>query len=110
MMAFRRVMALADLWSGEMVARVVDGKKVLLVRLGDAVYAYEDRCAHQGVALSEGRLDGTTLTCSAHLYQYDACSGRGINPRNLCLLAFAVDIRQGDVFVDVTHATRSAAP
>jgi len=102
-MAFQRVMALDELWSGEMVARVVEGKKVLVLRLGDEVYAYEDRCAHQGVALSEGRLDGDVLTCSAHHYQYDARSGRGVNPKNLCLVAYEVKLEAGEVLVDVAR-------
>jgi len=101
-MAFCRVMALAELWSGEMVATVVDGKKLVVLRVDDQVFAYEDRCAHQGVALSEGRLTGTTLTCSAHQYEYDVCTGRGINPKNLCLRGYAVRLENGDVLVDVT--------
>jgi toluene monooxygenase system ferredoxin subunit len=102
-MAFERVMPLAELWSGEMVARDVRGTRLLVLRVDDAVYAYEDRCAHLGVRLSEGRLDGATLTCSAHHYQYDACTGRGVNPKNLCLRAFAVKLEDGAIFVDVTR-------
>jgi toluene monooxygenase system ferredoxin subunit len=109
-MAFRRVMPLDELWSGEMVACLLDGKKLLLLRVGDDVRAYEDRCAHLGVPLSEGRLDGTTLTCSAHCYQFDATTGHGVNPKNLCLTAFAVKIEAGDIYVDVAQATRGGAP
>jgi toluene monooxygenase system ferredoxin subunit len=110
-MAFRRVMALTELWQGEMVAHVVDGKKVLLVRVGEGsgpgVHAFEDRCAHMGVALSQGNLDGTTITCSAHHYQYDARTGQGVNPKNLCLVAFACKVEDGDILVDVSQATRA---
>lgn len=110
-MAFRRVMALTELWRGEMAAHVVDGKKVLLVRLDEGaapgVHAFEDRCAHLGVALSQGSLDGTTITCSAHHYQYDARTGLGVNPKNLCLVAFACKVEDGDILVDVGQATRA---
>ena len=105
-MAFRRVMALEDLWLGELAARVVDGKKVALVRVAAGVFAYEDRCAHMAVPISLGKLEGTTLTCSAHHYQYDACSGRGVNPKNVCLTAYAVKLEDGGVWVDVTQASR----
>jgi nitrite reductase/ring-hydroxylating ferredoxin subunit len=47
-MAFRPVIATAELWDGDMIARRVDGKDVLLVRLNEVVYAYENRCAHLG--------------------------------------------------------------
>lgn len=100
-MAYRRVAAIAELWKGEMMGAVVDGRKVLLVRTDDEILAYEDRCAHLGVALSEGRLDGTVLTCSAHHWQYDITTGRGVNPAHTCLTRFATVLEQGTIFVDI---------
>jgi toluene monooxygenase system ferredoxin subunit len=99
-MAFQRVSTMEDLWSGEMLPCVVAGRRVVLVRLGDAVYAHEDRCAHLGVALSQGSLEGGVLTCAAHHYQYDACTGQGINPRSVRLKTFAVRVEHGDILVD----------
>ncbi|HEV3191399.1 MAG TPA: MmoB/DmpM family protein, partial [Polyangiaceae bacterium] len=100
-MAFRPIIAAAELWDGDMIARRVDGQDVLLVRLNGVVYAYENRCAHQGVALSEGRLDGYVLTCRAHHWQYDVRVGSGINPATACVRRFAVKVEDGTVFVDV---------
>jgi hypothetical protein len=51
---WRRVTALDDLWSGEMRATRIGGRPVLLVNVGGRVRAFEDRCAHQGVPLSQG--------------------------------------------------------
>ena len=101
-MTFRKAASLADLWSGEMRGVLVDGRRVLLVNLDGDVHAYEDRCLHQSVPLSEGRLEGHVLTCSAHEWQYDACTGRGINPENVRLRGFAVRLEGDDVLVDVT--------
>ena len=74
-MTAHRVAALADLWIGDLVAARVAGTRLLVVRLGDDVHAYLDRCAHLGVALSEGTLEGGVLTCAAHHWQYDAATG-----------------------------------
>ena len=57
-MAYRRALAQKELWTGELTSVVVDGTRILLLRVDDGVYAYEDRCAHQRARLSEGRLDG----------------------------------------------------
>jgi len=100
-MAFARVVPVAELWSGELRPVVIDGVKVVVVRVGDDVRAYADRCAHLGVELSRGSLAGTVLTCSAHHWQYDALTGRGVNPAGACLVRFALEIRDGAVFVDV---------
>jgi len=100
-MAFSPIIAAAELWDGDTIARRVEGLDVLLVRLNGFVYAYENRCAHQGVALSEGRLEGNVLTCRAHHWQYDVRFGSGINPATACLRCFAVKVEDGTVFVDV---------
>ena len=102
-MPFEPIIADAELWDGDMTAHRVDGRDLLLVRHNGVVYAYENRCAHLGVALSEGRLDGYVLTCRAHHWQYDVRSGSGVNPATVCLRRFAVKIEDGKVFVDV-HA------
>ena len=112
-MSFRRAAARDDLWAGEMRGTVVDGVAVLLVSLDDGVHAYEDRCLHKGVALSSGRLSGTRLVCAVHAWEYDAASGRGLNPARDCLRAFPVrvvgDEIQVDVDVDVDAARAPAA-
>ena len=97
-MPFEPIIADAELWDGDMTARRVDGHDLLLVRHNGVVYAYENRCAHQGVALSEGRLDGYVLTCRAHHWQYDVRSGSGVNPATACLRRFAVKIEDGNGF------------
>jgi len=100
-MTAHRVAALAELWTGDLVAARIAGTKLVVVRLGDEVHAYADRCAHLGVALSDGTLEGRVLTCSAHHWQYDVATGRGINPSTACLVRFPVTIEHGVVYVEV---------
>ena len=97
----RDAAALDQLRIGEMMGVVVDGHPVLLVRLDDGIRAYADRCSHQGVRLSEGRLEGTRLTCHAHEWLYDAATGQGINPARCSLTAYAAEVRDGRIRVDV---------
>src|SRR5690606_29102506 len=55
-MTWERVMPLTDLWLGELRGCRVAGHRVLLLRVESGVYAYEDRCAHLGLPLSDGTL------------------------------------------------------
>ncbi|HWP08055.1 MAG TPA: Rieske 2Fe-2S domain-containing protein [Polyangiaceae bacterium] len=103
-MTFTRVLPDAELWTGEMRGLVVGGRRVLLVRTEHAVCAYEDRCAHLGVPLSTGRLENGVITCAVHQYQYDARTGRGINPENVALRALPVCLLGADIAVDVESA------
>lgn len=100
-MARERVAALSDLWDGEMRGYCIAGARVLLVRIGDSVCAYADRCPHLGARLSEGTLDGGVITCRAHQYQYDASSGSGVNPRALQLHPYPVTLAEGVITVEI---------
>lgn len=99
-MALHKVLDADDLWIGEMRGLRVAGRPVLLLRVEEGVFAYEDRCAHLGVRLSEGSLSGSVLTCRAHQYQYDVRSGRGVNPRAVELVPLTVLVQDGGIFLD----------
>jgi toluene monooxygenase system ferredoxin subunit len=99
--ALERVLPADELWDGEMRGAIVRGRRVLLVKVEGKVCAYEDRCAHLGLPVSDGRLENGVITCRAHSFQYDAGTGRGVNPRSVCLHAFPVTAQDGWVSVDV---------
>ena len=102
-MSFRRVGDAAAFWPGEMKGLQVDGVKVLLVNVDGALVAYEDRCAHQGVELSRGKLEHAqgTLTCSAHAWQYDIRTGTSLNPRGVQLRRIPVKVEGGGIWIEV---------
>jgi toluene monooxygenase system ferredoxin subunit len=94
------VIPTTGLWDGEMVGLRVDGVPVLIVNTGGVFRAYRDACAHLGVPLSQGTLEGTTLTCRAHCWTYDVTTGGGVNPPVACLRKVRLEVRDGYVFVD----------
>jgi toluene monooxygenase system ferredoxin subunit len=103
-MSFRAALRADELWTGEMRGLVLDGRRVLVLRTAEGVFAYQDRCAHLGLPLSSGTLSGNVLTCAAHHYQYDAVSGRGINPANVRLEPLPVRIDEDTIAIDLDPA------
>jgi toluene monooxygenase system ferredoxin subunit len=99
-MSFQRVAELEDLWSGEKIGLLVQGEPVLLVRIDDVVHAYADRCLHKRAPLSTGTLRGHTLRCAAHEWEYDVVTGECLNPRGQRLERYAVELRDGGIWVD----------
>jgi toluene monooxygenase system ferredoxin subunit len=96
------VAKLADLWDGEMRGYRIAGARVLLVRIGDDVRAYADRCPHLGVPLSEGALEDCVITCRAHQHQFDAATGSGVNPRTAKLHPYPVTLADdGDITIEI---------
>ncbi len=57
------------------IAVEVDGKPVLLVRIGDEYHACGGKCTHYGAPLAEGLLSGHTVTCPWHGARFDVSSG-----------------------------------
>jgi toluene monooxygenase system ferredoxin subunit len=110
-MSFRKVASLDDLWSGEMMGLELDGEDILLINVDDHVYAYADACPHQKSRLSEGSLMQRTLRCARHGWEFEACTGHGINPQSARLKALPVILDSHDILVDMddTRSTETAA-
>lgn len=103
-MSFRKATTMEDLWSGEMTGLWIDGTPVLLLNIDGEIRAYEDSCPHQRSRLSAGSLQEGVLICATHHWQFDAATGRGINPKGSCLRSIAVRIDRGEILVDVGEA------
>ena len=100
-MGFQKVAKTEDLWSGEMLGLEVNGHHILLVNFENRVYAYADICPHQQSRLSEGTLTKKILRCGRHHWEFDICSGSGVNPRNACLKRFPIRVDGDDILVDI---------
>ncbi|WP_063057401.1 Rieske 2Fe-2S domain-containing protein [Nocardia sienata] len=109
-MAFEHVTTFDELWEGEMESFTVGDQEILLVHLGGGeVVATQAICPHQQVELVEGELAGGTLTCKAHLWQFDLPTCKGVNPGHAQLARFPVKIDGDDIYVDPTGDTPKVA-
>jgi Fe-S cluster biogenesis protein NfuA/nitrite reductase/ring-hydroxylating ferredoxin subunit len=77
---------LADVRDGRVTLWRPEGRPesepgIALVRIGDAVSAYRDACAHAGMSLERGLVDteGCVLTCPWHGLKYQALTGESIS-------------------------------
>jgi 3-phenylpropionate/trans-cinnamate dioxygenase ferredoxin subunit len=76
MAKFTEVAKVEELKSGTMRKVSAEGQEILLVRVGDKYYAASDRCPHMKGDLSQGKLEGTVITCPVHGSQFDISSGQ----------------------------------
>ncbi|MEA2493917.1 MAG: hypothetical protein QOJ29_1828 [Thermoleophilaceae bacterium] len=53
----------------------LEGRGVVLYRIGDSVWALGGTCPHRGAPLSEGALAGPTITCPWHGARFDVRTG-----------------------------------
>lgn len=71
-----------DVPPGTMIGVDVGGTAVLVAHLGDRYVALSDECTHAGCPLRDGELDveRRRLVCWCHGSEYDADSGRVLEP------------------------------
>src|SRR4051794_8802145 len=98
---FNKVLKIDDLVEGELTGITVAGTKVLLIKYQGQFVAYEDKCLHLGVPLSEGVFKKGTLTCKAHHWEYEIPSGLGLNPEGICLQKFDTKVQDGFIWVKI---------
>ncbi len=76
MSKFTEVAKIEELKSGTMKAVIAEGREILLARVGDKYYAVDNRCPHMKGDLSQGKLEGTVITCPLHGSQFDIGNGQ----------------------------------
>jgi len=92
----------SDIPSGKMSMVSIDGKDVLVTNVDGNYYAMDDTCTHVGASLSEGSLDGSTVTCPWHGSTWDCKTGKmiafGVQLKDL--YSYKVTVESDNVFVE----------
>jgi 3-phenylpropionate/trans-cinnamate dioxygenase ferredoxin subunit len=97
-----KVAALDECPAGRLKGAMADGVPVVLANVDGSVCALKDQCSHENYPLSDGELEGRDIVCLYHGARFDACSGaRRALPAVRPVQSFPVEIRDGDIYIDV---------
>lgn len=92
------------LQDGQMKSFELEGKVVLLSRVGGQYHATGGKCSHWGAPLAEGVLRGETLICPWHHACFNVRSGERLEPPALNDLAhYPLRIENNTVIVTLPH-------
>lgn len=82
----------------------VDNLEILLVRVEDEIYAFDNRCPHMGFSLFLGSLNGKILRCGFHYAEFDVTTGKPLNRvTEKPLNKIDVKVVNSEIFVKVPH-------
>jgi nitrite reductase (NADH) small subunit len=100
-MALEAIGKVDDWKIGQGREMLINGRVIAVFRTSESFFAVDGMCAHQGGPIAQGELDGKCVTCPWHGWQYDLTDGTNLLTRKKMLDCFAVEIREGSVWVDV---------
>lgn len=93
--------AVGDFADGVLTPVTVGEAGFVVVREGEAWYAFPDRCTHAKRPLSDGTFEDGVVTCVYHGASFDLNqSGRATMPAVRALACHAVVVEGDEVFVE----------
>ncbi|MHB8619588.1 MAG: Rieske 2Fe-2S domain-containing protein [Chloroflexota bacterium] len=99
-MSWKRLCAIEDVPEEDPREFEVEGDlKVLVLNTGTGYFAYQASCPHMDTPLAEGILEGTTLTCHQHLWQWNAETGEAKGLAEMPLRRYETKEEDGYLYV-----------
>ena len=98
---FVRAARLDDVRAAGRISVRVAGRSLALFFHGGRVHAVDNRCPHMGFPLHRGTVKDGILTCHWHHARFDLASGGTFDQFADDARAFPVEIRDGEVWVDL---------
>lgn len=89
---------------GQAIERIVKGTVVALFNVDGTYYALDGVCPHQGGPLAKGCIEGSTVSCPWHGWQFDLRKGEHASNRRLRQRSFAVRLEADEVLIDMEDA------
>lgn len=98
---FVKVASTSDIPAGEGRCFELKDHQVAIFNVDGIFYALENVCPHQGGPLGEGELDGKTVTCPWHAWDFDVTTGENSEDPDEKQETFEVKVDGDDVLVAV---------
>ncbi|MGI0046607.1 MAG: Rieske (2Fe-2S) protein [Nitrosotalea sp.] len=92
-----------DIPTGKIQKIIADGKDILIINMNGSFYAMDDTCTHAGASLSEGVLEGSTVTCGWHGAKFDCKTGKlaAFPAKIKDLHSYKVIVESENIFLEV---------
>lgn len=96
-----RVAGVGEIPPGSFKAVDAGHARVLVYNVDGEYYATSDTCVHQGGPLADGLVEGHTITCPWHAWQFDVRSGEAIYDPGVQLECHRVTVEGDEILLEV---------
>jgi nitrite reductase (NADH) small subunit len=95
---------LDELEDGERLRVLAGSTDLAVFRAGGEVFAVDNRCPHRGGPLSEGPLQGASVTCPLHFWRFDLRTGLCPDRPGASVRTYQVKVEEdGRILVRIPH-------
>ena len=96
-----KVTTKSEVEEGSCKAFEADGKTIVLYNVDGDFFATSSQCPHQGGPLGDGLVDGKTVTCPWHGWEFDVTSGASQVDESMKVPSYPVKVEGDDILVSV---------
>src|SRR5580700_7892671 len=100
-MPYTKLASLAELPPGALIEVLQGDQPYALCNVAGEVRALSGVCPHHGGPLGQGVLEGSTVTCPWHAWEFDSGTGACVFNDTLRVPTYPVRIEAGNILVDL---------
>lgn len=100
-MAWEKLVTLDELPQGTLMEAERGDDVYAICNVEGDVRALSGVCPHQGGPLGEGVLNGSTITCPWHMWEFDSATGECTFDESVKVPVYATRVEDGAVLVDI---------
>ncbi len=93
---FVKVATVSQVAPGTGMVATVNDKEVAVFNVDGTFHAIDNVCKHRGGPLGEGELDGDTVTCPWHAWQYNVKTGACMTKEGITVDKYEVRVEDGE--------------
>ena len=86
---------------GERTIVRVEGRRIALFNVEDALYAIDDSCPHAGASLAGGKVDGCIVQCPAHGLRFNLKTGAMQPGTGLAVRCYPISMHEGQLLISL---------
>ncbi|WMW26056.1 Rieske (2Fe-2S) protein [Methanolobus sediminis] len=90
-----------DLGNGEKKPLLIEGNKLLVLRIDDDFFAMSNKCPHMECPLSKGTLEEYVIKCPCHDWRFDVREGKFLDAEEIRVPIYETRIMEEGVFVNL---------
>jgi nitrite reductase (NADH) small subunit len=91
-----------DLIEGDVKTARVLARTIAVFRIEGVLYGLEADCKHMKASIARGKIEGHTITCPAHGWQYDVTTGNCLNEPWAQLKTYPVTVENEQIVIEIS--------